>query len=110
MKSKRTFGILLCIVGIALILFSMYIKGETDAGRKKISSAQKQVDTGKKLFSLNPVSEQVGKGLTGTVQRRIDRGREEVVQYEDLAFWFQVGGAVLIVIGIGVIWTGRKKY
>lgn len=109
MKSRRTFGIVLCVVGIALILFAMYIKSETVEGRQRISSAQKQVNTGKKLFSLSPVTEPVGKGLTGAAQRRIDEGRREVSQYEDLAYWFQIGGGILIVIGIGVIWTSRKK-
>lgn len=109
MKGKRSLGIFLFILGIALIVFSMYIKGETAEGRRKISSAQRQVDQSQRLFSLNPITKQVGKGVTGTAQRRIDEGKREVAQYEDMAYWFQIGGAVLIIIGIGVVWTSRKK-
>ncbi|MES2273834.1 MAG: hypothetical protein V4487_06545 [Chlamydiota bacterium] len=109
MNSKRIFGILLLIGGIALFLFSNYISKQVTAGKAEISSAQSQVDQSNSLFSLNPVSKEVGKGLTGSAQRKIDAGNQEVNEYERLAGWLKIGGGILLIVGIGFLILGKKK-
>ena len=109
MKKKRSLGILLLVGGVALILFSMYISGQVTEGREKISNAQNQVDRGKKLFSLTPYTEPLGKGLTGAAQRKIDEGRQEADEYAQLADWLKIGGVVCIIAGGAVFLMSRKR-
>ena len=109
MNSKRVTGIVIAIIGVAMLFFSNYIKGQVAEGREKISSAQSSVDKGNSLFNLNPITKEVGKGLTGSAQRKIDEGSAEADQYAQYAQWLLIGGIVLIVVGIGAVIFSRKK-
>ena len=70
MNGKRILGILILLCGIAMILGSVYIKQRVAEGKMQISSAQNKVNQGNSLFSLNPVSKEIGKGVTGSAQKR----------------------------------------
>jgi hypothetical protein len=110
MNKKRILGIILLVVGFAMYLFSNYIEGQVTEGRKKISSAQKTVDQSNSLFSHNPYSEEIGKGITGSAQKKINEGKNEANTYEQMATWLHVGGAILIVVGAGIfIMSFMKK-
>jgi uncharacterized protein YjeT (DUF2065 family) len=109
MNFKRILGIVVLIAGFVLLGFSYYIKGQVAEGRKKISSAQQKVDFGKKVLSLNPTSEKVGKVMTDPAQKKINAGTEEADRYERMAGNLQIGGIVLVVAGIVVILLGRKR-
>ena len=109
MLKKRILGFIIIILGIALILSSFYIKSRVGEGRKQIAEAESQIQTGNKLFSLNPITKEIGKGITSSVQNKIDEAIKKANKYYDLAIWFQIRGAVFIVIGAGIIFLGRKK-
>lgn len=103
-------GIVVALGGIALIILSSYITNRIEGGKTEIGSAQRQVDQGNSLFSFNPATKAVGKGLfTDSSQRKINAANQEVVQYETLVKWFQIGGIVLIILGAGIVFIGRKK-
>jgi len=109
MLAKRISGIIIVILGIALILFSFYIKSRVSSGREQISEAEESVRKGKQLFSLNPYSKEVGKHITGLAERKIKEGSAKADRYDTLALWFKIGGGVFIVIGAGLIFISRKK-
>ncbi|MBN2479126.1 MAG: hypothetical protein JXA94_02745 [Parachlamydiales bacterium] len=109
MLKKRILGIVIIIIGAALIISSFIIKSQVSEGRKEIAEAQKQVNRGSSLFSHNPITKEIGKGLTGAAQNKIDAGTQKANFYNTLAVWFQIGGAVFIVLGAGIIFIGRKK-
>ena len=106
---RRIIGIVILIIGIALIGFSMYIKGRVAEGRGQISDVQRQVDTGTGLFKFNPITEEVGKELSRPAQKKIDRASQEANEYEQMAKWLKIGGIILIVIGAVVIIIPKRK-
>ena len=109
MRAKRISGIIIVIIGVALILSSFYIKSRVRSGRQEISEAQSTVNKGKKLFSVTPITKDVGDVLTGSAQKKINEASGMADSYAVLATWFQVGGAVFIVLGSVLIYIGRKK-
>ena len=109
MKSKTIIGLILILLGVASIGTSMYISSEVAQGKGKISRAEKQVNQGQSLFSLNPVSREVGKELTGAANKKISEGKQQVAYYEDVATVTQIGGIALLVIGFGTLLLARKK-
>jgi hypothetical protein len=102
MKILRILGILVLIAGIGCIFFSHYITNQVNEGKIKIEKGQKSVDQTNSLFSSNPVSKQVGKGLTSSSQKKINEGKEDVSYYEQLAQNLQTGGIVAIIVGAGI--------
>lgn len=106
---RRIIGLIILIIGIALIGVSMYIKGEVAHGRRKIASAQSQVDTGTALFETNRATKGIGKDLSSPFQQRIDTARGEADVYATRAHWLKIGGIILIIIGIGAIFIPRRK-
>ncbi len=109
MKSKCIIGTILFIGGIALIGFSMYVTQQVEEGQGKVSRAQSKVDQGKGLFSGNPITEEIGKGITGGVQRKIDAGKEEITFYQQVSVWSKIGGIACIVIGLSIFLIPTKK-
>lgn len=110
MKGTKIFAIVSFIGAAALILFSVYIMRQVEIGKGQVSSAQSTVNVGQKLFSVNPVSKEVGNQLTNPIQSKIAEGSEEIARYESLAHYLLVGGVALGVIGLGFIIFGRKKH
>jgi hypothetical protein len=110
MSGKRIFGILVLICGIVFFCISIYITNQTEQGKTDIANAQKKVDQGNSLFSLNPIAKEVGKGImTDPAQKKLNEANQEVAQYESLAGWFKIGGIALIVLGTVIVIFGRKK-
>jgi len=109
LSPKRILGFVLVIGGILMIIFSHYIKGRVAEGREEIQSAQKKVDITESIFSLHPATKGIGEGVSGAAQGKIEEGEQEASHYAELADWFQIGGIVLIVVGVGVIFLSRKK-
>jgi hypothetical protein len=109
MNIRRTFGILIVIGGIALILFSQYIKGRVQEGEEQISSAQKKVNQGSGLFSLSPYTKQVGQSMTNSAQKKINEGKQQVGHYSQLADQLQIGGIVVLILGAIIVLIPRKS-
>jgi hypothetical protein len=109
MLTKKILEIITIILGVVLILASFYIKSRVEKGTQEISEAQSQVNLGSKLFSLHPITKEVGKGLMESVQNKIDEGTEKSNRYNTIALWFQIGGAFFIVLGAGIIFISKKN-
>lgn len=110
MKIHRIIGIILVIVGIGCIVTSEYIKSEVEKGLIEIATGQQKVDSANRLFSLNPVTKQIGGGMTRSGQRRIDDGKIEAARYQRMAGQFMIWGIISIVLGlILIVIPGAKK-
>ena len=109
MNFKRILGMFSIVIGIALIIFSQYLKQQLENARGQISDAKKKVSAGNSLFSLNPVAQEVGKEITGSAEKKISAAEETVQYYENVADWSQKGGIGLIILGAVVVIFGRKK-
>jgi hypothetical protein len=107
---KRIVGIIIILCGFGLIGLSMYITEEVQKGKVQVSEAQRKVDRGTGLFSLSPITEEIGKGITGDAQSKINEGIRMIGEYEDVARWSMIGGIACLVLGTGVvIFGGRRK-
>ncbi len=108
---KRIFGILIFIVGVVLICYAQYIKKQVAEGTLKVSSAKQSVETGKGLFSMTPVTKEVGNLVTGSAEKKIAAGQEQIDYYSSLANKMQIGGIVLVIVGAGMVilfWRRRR--
>lgn len=108
MNARRVLGILIIIGGIVLLFVSNYIKSRVAEGEEQISSAQKKVDQGNRLFSLNPYSQKLGGHLTDSAQKKINEGKQEAAHYANLADQLWMGGIVAIIIGGIIVIIPRK--
>lgn len=108
MKGRKGFGIGLIVVGALMIVFSQYIADQVAAGKIKIYSAQQQVNTVNSLFNKSETTKPVGEFFTGGAQKKIDAGRAEVSHYESLAQKLQIGGVILVLAGIGLLFWRKK--
>ncbi len=103
MNLKKIIAIVVLIGGISLILISNYIKNRVATGRQEISGAQQQVNQRNQLFTVAPPAAQViGRGFNNSAQSRINQGTQEADMYAQRAHWLQIGGIVLIILGIGI--------
>lgn len=109
MKLRKIIGIGAIAIGLVLVGFSYYIKISVEAGKEKISHAEKQVGTGEKLFSLSPATKQMSKGLTDAAHEKINEGKEQVAKYTILGRELMIGGFALLVIGIILMFTIYRK-
>lgn len=97
------------IVGVVAFGLSMYIRDQVDEGRGKVSSAQRRLDQGNSLFNLNPISKEIGKGITSGAQSKINEGILQIQKYNDFAAWLQIAGIVFMVVGGGIAIIAKKK-
>jgi uncharacterized membrane protein HdeD (DUF308 family) len=100
---KQILGLMALILGIAVIIFVIYGRKELDEGMLQVASGKRKVSQTQQLFSFTPVTQQVGKGLTSGAEQKIVAGELTIEQYENLFKWCQIGGIVLIVLGVGLL-------
>ncbi|MBF8262930.1 MAG: hypothetical protein HW387_595 [Parachlamydiales bacterium] len=109
MNTKQIFGIFLTLCGIAMIVFSFYISSQVSQGRERASSAQSTVDRGNWLFDKIPVTKEIGQGLTGSAQKKIDEGYQQIAYYEGMSRYLLLGGIGIVIIGGAIVLFSRKK-
>ena len=108
MNSRRIVGIVALICGIIFIGLSIYIKGQVEEGKVKLSHAESQIDQGKHLLPLNPVTKKIGKEVTKEAETRVEAGKEKIARFEAIAKSLLFGGIVLIAVG-GVLFFFPKE-
>jgi hypothetical protein len=112
MNGRRISGIIILIIGIVMYFFSNYITDQVNEGKKKVSNAQKKVNQGNSLFSLNPYTKEIGKAATNPAQQEINEGEQQISEYEQIAHWLYVGGVVVVILGAGIFvisFVGKGK-
>jgi hypothetical protein len=109
MRIRKIAAALLLIIGVGMIGFSMYIMNQVNEGKIKIESAEKTVGQANQLFSLNPVTKQLGEGVTGSAEKKIESGKELIARYVNISQNLKIAGIVLIVLGVGLFFVGKRK-
>ena len=109
MKKKQWIGVILIVVGAILMFFSHHIAEQVAVGRGEIARRQQQVNSVNKLFSGSETTKPIGELLTGSGQRRINEGIAEADYYDALAKKLQIGGIILVIIGIGFLVFAKKR-
>jgi hypothetical protein len=109
MGFARIAGIVIAIIGIALIGAGYYIKIRVEEGQEQIGNAQQKVDRGNSLFSQNPISKQIGQGVTGSAQKKIDKANAQVEEYSILSGRLQIIGIIAAVAGVALAVFGKKR-
>jgi hypothetical protein len=112
MNLKRIIGILVAIGGVVLIFVANHIQEQVEGGKEKVSSAEKSVGQGQRLFGLNPYTKEIGqRTIFDPAQNKINAGKEEISHYESLANSLKIGGIILALAGIGIVFIpfSRKK-
>lgn len=110
MNFKKIISVVLVVAGALMIAGAYSIKNQVAQGKIQLSDAESTVNTGKALFSVNPVSKEVGNQLTKSVDRKIAEGHDQIAFYSKLAENLIISGIVLIVIGVGLfIFYGRRS-
>ena len=107
--TKKSFGILMILGGLALIGLSVYIKYEVEHGKMQISSAEEKVSQGKSLFSTSPATKMVGNIFTGSAENEISEGKLKISQYEQISLWCLIGGIAFAIIGGALVFSGKKR-
>ena len=106
---KKSLGIALCLGGILLIGISNYTQIQINEGKLEISTAQSQVNKGKSLFSLDPMTKKMGNVVLSGAQKQIDEGKMEINRYEEMAGRLQIIGSLMILVGLIYFVLGRKS-
>lgn len=98
MKTKRIVGVFVFIVGIILILLSLYIRNQQEEARGKVSK-------GTSMMSGSSYGKAAGNMMSDIAEGKIS-------SYDAAAKWSLIGGIVLAVIGGAVTvigFTGSKR-
>ena len=109
MKAKKKWGIVMLILGALLIGSSFYIKSQVVEGQKKVANVEKSTDLSDKLFSVTPETEELGDTLSSPIKGKVSEGKEQIAFYTALANGLEIGGMLLAVLGIGLIFLGKKS-
>jgi len=111
MRLMRILGFVILIAGIAALLFASYINSRIGQGKAEIENAQKKVKQAEGILSINPVTKELGKEISGGAQKKIDEGKDLVAKYEKIAGLLHTGGIVMTILGAGIVIVSflRKK-
>ncbi len=99
MNLKRIIGLSILIVGIVGFFTSDYIASQVLSGQAQIAAAQKKVNQANSLFSLHPLTKELGQGMTSSAQKKINEGKQEVAYYAEMAGWIKQGAVGFLIIG-----------
>jgi hypothetical protein len=107
---KKILSLALLIVGAGSYCGSIYITEQVLEGQSQIDQAQKKVKQADSLFSLSPYTALLGKGITGSADKKIKAGQAEVDKYTALAGELKTGGIIALVLGVITLpFAFRKK-
>ncbi len=108
MRSKRVIGIVVGVVGIAMIFTAHCIRQQTDEGSVKVTRAQQKMDAANEALAKDKNAKQ-SRGATSSIQRNINEAKVQIQEYGSLATWLQVGGIIFVLGGVGTLFLTRKK-
>ena len=106
---RKIIAICLFLMGLGAVGASMYIEKEVAAGQIKIQKAEKSVQQGDQLFSLNPVTKEIGRGIKESADKKIGEGKGLISQYTVLASQLKIGGWIVAVLGVVLFLFSRKR-
>ena len=109
MKSRRTWGIICIIVGAVMLFFSHYISEQVAAGKIEIRQGKQTIKATESLFGVSKYTKPIGEELTSSGKRKIAQGEQDITKYTEMSRNLKIGGIVLIVVGLGLIFIGKRR-
>lgn len=109
MKTRRIWGIVCIIVGAVMLFFSHYIAEQVAQGKVQIRQGERAIKSTESVFGMSKYTKPIGKTLTSPGRRKIAAGEKEVTRYSEMSRNLKIGGIVLIVVGLGLIFIGKRK-
>lgn len=109
MSLKQVLGLLVIIAGISCLVISKSIDSRLAEANQEIAGAKQKVSQGNSLFSMSPVTKEIGQGVTSSANKKISAGEEEVAHYQQVSMQLWYGGIALIVVGGCLVLFCRKK-
>ncbi len=107
---KKSVAMGLIVLGLLAGVSGYLIRSEVDEGKLKVARAEDSLSKGKSLFSLNPISKQIGKRVSSEAKQKIGEANQEISYYESLYRWlFGLGGAS-VVIGFFLLFRRAKRW
>lgn len=91
MRKKKILGIACVIIGIIVLLLGLYARSQVNEARSNASKTSS-------LFPNNPVK----KGIDNAIEGKIS-------SYDAPVLWTMIIGGVIIVIGLGTLYTSSKR-
>lgn len=99
----RLAGLLVVVVGLALVFVGNYIQGRVERGQQQVDEGQEQINSSTQLFSLTPFTDWIGRGLSSRQQGEVNRGQEEVNHYAGVSYKFHKTGIIVSLVGVLVV-------
>ncbi len=109
MKTRKTWGIICIILGATMLFFSHYISEQVASGRIEIQQGKRAVQSTESLFGASKYTKPIGEEVTRSGRQKISAGEHEIVKYTTISRNLKIGGIVLILIGVGLIFMSRRK-
>ena len=110
MKKLRILGIVLVIAGVVAICFSSYINSQVAQGKIQVAQGEQKMNAGKQLFSVTPLTEKIGEGMTSGGDKKIAEGKQKIAHYQGVANSLMTIGVILIIAGAAIfIWSFFAK-
>jgi hypothetical protein len=100
MRVLRVFAVLLAIGGISAFFLGDYITKQVGAGKEQIAEGQTKVNRIRKLSALSPYTRDVGGMVADSGQKKIEAGKKEVSEYEDLTETIYLGSYAAFGLGV----------
>ena len=96
---KKIVPLLFILVGVALVVLGIYMKGQVQEGRGRLAQAQQGVDIAKDVLNTNEYTAPVSGLVTDPVQSKIDQNQAKASAYATLSSWCLGVGIALILLG-----------
>jgi hypothetical protein len=100
MRILRVISLLIIIGGGALFFLGDYITKQVGAGKEQIVQGQTKVNRLRRLSSLSPYTRDVGGMVADSGQKKIEAGKKEVKEYEELIKMIYLGSYALVAFGL----------
>lgn len=100
MNGKKISGLILILIGAALIVFSCLISAKVKQGEQKIQRSQRTVNTIRKYSSVSPNAKKIGQMATQPVQQKINQGKQEAAKFQGISIWAFIGGIIIAAVGV----------
>lgn len=109
MKTRRIWGVICIIVGAVMLFFSHYIAQQVAEGRIQIQQGERTIKSTESIFGMSKYTKPIGETLTSSGKRRIAAGEQDIAKYSEIARNLKIGGIVLIIVGLGLIFIGKRR-
>ena len=109
MKTRRIWGIVCIIVGAVMLFFSHYISKQVAEGKIQIRQGKQAIKSTKSVFGISKYTKPIGQTLTSSGRKKLAAGEQDIAKFTEMSRNLKMSGIVLIIVGLGLIFIGKRK-